>query len=70
VAARQAALALRSHIVTSNITTPQGAAYFACDVTVKAGSWWPEAVTKGLRAQKIAMRNPIPIPGASPNAVH
>jgi len=28
---------------------------------VKAGSWWPETVTKGLRAQEIAMRNRVPI---------
>ena len=33
----------------------------AGDATVKAGSWWPETVTKGLRAQEIAMRNRIPI---------
>jgi len=33
----------------------------AGDATVKAGSWWPETVTKGLRAQEIAMRNRVPI---------
>lgn len=29
----------------------------ANDATVKAGSWWPETITKILRAQEIAMRN-------------
>src|SRR2546425_351752 len=33
----------------------------ANDATVKAGSWWPETITKILRAQEIAMRNPPPI---------
>jgi len=33
----------------------------AGDATVKAGSWWPETVTKNLRAQEIAMRNRVPI---------
>src|SRR5271165_6224568 len=33
----------------------------ANDATVKAGSWWPETITKILRAQEIAMRNAIPI---------
>lgn len=33
----------------------------ANDATVKAGSWWPETVTKILRAQEIAMRNRAPI---------
>ena len=33
----------------------------ANDATVKAGSWWPETITKILRAQEIAMRNRIPI---------
>jgi acetyl-CoA carboxylase carboxyltransferase component len=31
------------------------------DATVKAGSWWPETITKILRAQEIAMRCRIPI---------
>ncbi len=31
------------------------------DATVKAGSWWPETITKILRAQEIAMRQRIPI---------
>ena len=29
--------------------------------TVKAGSWWPETITKILRAQELAMRCRIPI---------
>lgn len=33
----------------------------ANDQTVKAGSWWPETVTKILRAQEIAMRCRVPI---------
>jgi acetyl-CoA carboxylase carboxyltransferase component len=33
----------------------------ANDATVKAGAWWPETVTKVLRAQEIAMRNRVPI---------
>jgi acetyl-CoA carboxylase carboxyltransferase component len=33
----------------------------ANDGTVKAGSWWPETITKILRAQEIAMRCRIPI---------
>jgi len=33
----------------------------ANDATVKAGSWWPETITKVLRLQEIAMRNRIPI---------
>ena len=31
------------------------------DATVKAGSWWPETITKILRAQEAAMRQHIPI---------
>ena len=31
------------------------------DATVKAGSWWPETITKILRAQEVAMRERIPI---------
>jgi len=37
------------------------AVIIAGDATVKAGSWWPETVTKILRAQEIAMRNRTPI---------
>src|SRR3954467_11956126 len=33
----------------------------ANDPTVKAGAWWPETITKILRAQEIAMRNKLPI---------
>src|SRR5574338_86455 len=33
----------------------------ANDATVKAGSWWPETITKILRAQEVAMRERIPI---------
>jgi acetyl-CoA carboxylase carboxyltransferase component len=33
----------------------------ANDATIKAGSWWPETITKILRAQEIAMRQRIPI---------
>ncbi len=33
----------------------------ANDATVKAGSWWPETITKMLRAQEVAMRERIPI---------
>src|SRR5579871_3288954 len=33
----------------------------ANNATVKAGAWWPETITKILRAQEIAMRNRVPI---------
>jgi acetyl-CoA carboxylase carboxyltransferase component len=33
----------------------------ANDATVKAGSWWPETITKILRAQEAAMRCRLPI---------
>lgn len=33
----------------------------ANDATVKAGAWWPETITKILRAQEIAIRNRAPI---------
>ena len=33
----------------------------ANDATVKAGSWWPETITKILRAQELAMRCRVPI---------
>ncbi len=33
----------------------------ANDATVKAGSWWPETISKMLRAQEVAMRCRIPI---------
>ena len=35
--------------------------FVANDATVKAGSWWPETITKILRAQEMAMRCRIPI---------
>jgi 3-methylcrotonyl-CoA carboxylase beta subunit len=37
------------------------AVIIANDATVKAGAWWPETITKILRAQEIAMRNRLPI---------
>jgi 3-methylcrotonyl-CoA carboxylase beta subunit len=39
----------------------RAAVVVANDATVKAGSWWPETITKILRAQEIAMRNRVPI---------
>ena len=39
----------------------RSAVVVANDATVKAGAWWPETVTKILRAQEIAMRNRAPI---------
>ena len=39
----------------------QPAVIVANDATVKAGAWWPETITKILRAQEIAMRNRVPI---------
>src|SRR3984957_20460436 len=33
----------------------------ANDATVKPDAWWPETITKILRAQEIAMRNKLPI---------
>jgi 3-methylcrotonyl-CoA carboxylase beta subunit len=33
----------------------------ANDATVKAGAWWPETITKILRAQEIAMKNRVAI---------
>jgi 3-methylcrotonyl-CoA carboxylase beta subunit len=39
----------------------RNAVIVANDATVKAGAWWPETITKILRAQEIAMRNRIPI---------
>ncbi|MFN0106829.1 MAG: acyl-CoA carboxylase subunit beta [Bryobacteraceae bacterium] len=37
------------------------AVVIANDATVKAGAWWPETITKILRAQEVAMRNRVPI---------
>jgi 3-methylcrotonyl-CoA carboxylase beta subunit len=39
----------------------RSAVIVANDATVKAGAWWPETITKILRAQEIAMRNRLPI---------
>ena len=39
----------------------RSAVVVANDATVKAGAWWPETITKILRAQEIAMRNRVPI---------
>jgi 3-methylcrotonyl-CoA carboxylase beta subunit len=39
----------------------RSAVLVANDATVKAGSWWPETITKILRAQEIAIRNRTPI---------
>jgi acetyl-CoA carboxylase carboxyltransferase component len=39
----------------------RAAVIVANDATVKAGAWWPETITKILRAQEIAMRNKLPI---------
>jgi acetyl-CoA carboxylase carboxyltransferase component len=49
--------------VVTGVATIQGrpAVIVANDATVKAGAWWPETITKILRAQEIAMRNRVPI---------
>ena len=49
--------------VVTALTRIEGrpAVVVANDATVKAGAWWPETITKILRAQEIAMRNCIPI---------
>ncbi len=39
----------------------RAAVIVANDATVKAGAWWPETITKILRAQEIAMQNRLPI---------
>src|SRR6266851_118390 len=39
----------------------RAAVVVANDATVKAGAWWPETITKILRAQEVAMRNRVPI---------
>ena len=39
----------------------RAAVIVANDQTVKAGAWWPETITKILRAQEVAMRNRLPI---------
>ena len=49
--------------VVTGIATIEGrpVVVVANDATVKAGAWWPETITKILRAQEIAMRNRLPI---------
>src|SRR5690606_14126782 len=49
--------------VVTGVGTVQGrpVVVVANDATVKAGAWWPETITKILRAQEIAMRCRIPI---------
>lgn len=49
--------------VVTGIAIVEGrpAVIVANDATVKAGAWWPETITKILRAQEIAMRNRLPI---------
>jgi 3-methylcrotonyl-CoA carboxylase beta subunit len=49
--------------VVTGVGTIEGrpAVIVANDATVKAGAWWPETITKILRAQEIAMRNRVPI---------
>ena len=49
--------------VVTGLATIEGrpAVIVANDATVKAGAWWPETITKILRAQEIAMRNRVPI---------
>src|SRR4051794_22327943 len=49
--------------VVTGVASIEGrpAVIVANDATVKAGAWWPETITKMLRAQEIAMRNRIPI---------
>ena len=37
------------------------AVVIANDATVKAGAWWPETISKILRAQEVAMRQRIPL---------
>ncbi|WP_031499968.1 acyl-CoA carboxylase subunit beta, partial [Bryobacter aggregatus] len=39
----------------------RNAVVVANDATVKAGAWWPETISKILRAQEIAMREKLPI---------
>jgi acetyl-CoA carboxylase carboxyltransferase component len=49
--------------VVTGIGSIQGrpAVVVANDATVKAGAWWPETITKILRAQEISIRNRVPI---------
>ncbi len=43
------------------VVSGHDAVIVANDATVKAGAWWPETITKILRAQEVAMRQRIPI---------
>lgn len=43
------------------VVSGHDAVIVANDATVKAGSWWPETITKILRAQEVAMRQRTPI---------
>jgi acetyl-CoA carboxylase carboxyltransferase component len=49
--------------VVTALATVQGreVVVVANDATVKAGAWWPETITKILRAQEVAMRCRLPI---------
>jgi 3-methylcrotonyl-CoA carboxylase beta subunit len=48
-------------VTTVGLIEGRPAVVVANDATVKAGAWWPETITKILRAQEIAMRNRLPI---------
>lgn len=48
-------------ITVVGIIEGRPAVVVANDATVKAGAWWPETITKILRAQEVAMRNRLPI---------
>jgi 3-methylcrotonyl-CoA carboxylase beta subunit len=48
-------------VTTVGVVEGREVVVVANDATVKAGSWWPETITKILRAQEIAMRCRIPI---------
>jgi 3-methylcrotonyl-CoA carboxylase beta subunit len=48
-------------VTTVGLVEDREVVVVANDATVKAGSWWPETITKILRAQEIAMRCRIPI---------
>src|SRR5438132_696161 len=53
--------ALLSNPIIVVVMEGRPAVIVANDATVKAGAWWPETITKILRAQEIAMRNRTPI---------
>ncbi len=48
-------------ITTLGVVHGREVVVVANDATVKAGSWWPETITKILRAQEVAMRCRVPI---------